>query len=244
MLEIMDDIGEEESWIKLSIKDPKNLENACFADIEGRFRWWRKVGSFKGLTRPKDLKENLWLVNGVTWSALADVDDEEEEKPHLSDDSDDPYYDSLSRATNDFGLACLVTLDSAGNPFLEMLYNTGKSDSEDPSHPEYVKIIWKKQKEGCRGLLMLSNGEARRLGTDGAADLSETRGDDWFIETREDDWFINKDNCADADTEDEDTQGDLDEEVGVNNSNSQKNLKRQAGEDDEGLEVKRHKTSQ
>lgn len=84
---------------------------------------------------------------------------------------------------------------------------------------------------------MLSNGEARRLEADGAADLSETRGGGWFV---------NKHNCPEADTEDEDedTQGDLDEEVSVNNSNSQKNLKRQAGEDDEGLEVKRHKTSQ
>ena len=102
-------------------------------------------------------------------------------------------------------------------------------ESTDSSHPEYVKIIWKKQKERCRGILTFSNGESQRLETDGTADLSKTRGEGWYI---------NKYNCADANTQDKDkdkdTQGDLGEELSVNNSNSPKNLKQQAGEDEEG----------
>lgn len=61
----------------------------------------------------KRQKENLWLVNGITWVALEDVDDDEGEKLHLPDDDSDDSDDGLPRATNDFGLACLVTLDSA-----------------------------------------------------------------------------------------------------------------------------------
>lgn len=216
----MDDVGGEYSWIKLSIKDPEKLKNPSFADIEGRFRWWRKVGSFKGLTRPKDSKENLWLVNGVTWSTLVTVDDVDDDETDsiLEGDDDDDALDS--RATNDFGLACLVTLDSARKPFLEMLYNTGKPNSE------YVRVIWKKQEEGCRGILMLSDDEGRRLVKDGAADLSETRNMSDFEDENE-----NKD--------EEDAEGDLDEELeGVK---SRMDLKRRAEEEEEDPAVKRHK---
>ena len=225
--EISNDIGEEEFWIKLSIKSPENVENPSFADIEGRFRWWRKIGSFKGLIRAKDLKENLWLVNGVTWSALVDIDDDEGKHPWESD----AHYEALTRATNDFGLACLVTLDSAGNPFLEMLYNTGKS--KDPSSPDYVRVIWKKQKEGCRTNFMLSDGESQRLMRDGAADLSDTR-------------VLRDDNedAEDAEDQEVDAEGDLDEELELQNVNvSQTDLKRRAGagEDDECPGAKRYK---
>jgi hypothetical protein len=195
------------SWMNLSINDPEKLKNPSFADIEGRFRWWRKVGSFKGLTRPKDSKENLWLVNGVTWSADVDEDDE----PYECDDRDD----DAPRATNDFGLACLVTVDDARKPFLEMLYKT--------SERGYVRVIWKKQEEGCTGLLMLSDGEGRRLTKDGAADLSETRD-------------ISEDENENKD--EEAAEGDLDEELGVE---SRMDLKRRAEEEEEGPGVKRPK---
>jgi hypothetical protein len=37
------------------------------------------VAKGRGLTCAKNLKENLWLVDGVTWFALEDVDDDDRE---------------------------------------------------------------------------------------------------------------------------------------------------------------------
>ncbi|KAF8804239.1 hypothetical protein BYT27DRAFT_7214091 [Phlegmacium glaucopus] len=109
---------------------------------------------FKGLTRGKDSKENLWLVNDVTWP----VDDDDRKEPYSVDAHDEAEEKKRTRATNDFGLACLVTLDSARKPFLEMLYNTG--EAKDP---------------------------IRRLVRDGAADISETRDNEDVEDEDEDD---------------------------------------------------------
>ncbi|KJA17625.1 hypothetical protein HYPSUDRAFT_46258 [Hypholoma sublateritium FD-334 SS-4] len=134
--------------------------DVAFADIWGRFRWWRMLGQFKGLYRPPGAPENVWYFGDVAWTPLG----------HEPDDSDDEAemwegeaVDADTRDTHDFGLAVLGTLDRRGRPFVEMLYNgtgyyteerrkraRGKAEEEKAvavEGREYARILWKKQDE-------------------------------------------------------------------------------------------------
>lgn len=134
--------------------------DVAFADIWGRFRWWRMLGQFKGLYRPSGAPENVWYFGNVAWTPLG----------HEPDDSDDEAetwegeaVDADTRDTHDFGLAVLGTLDRKGRPFVEMLYNgtgyyteerrkraRGKAEEEKVvavKGREYVRILWKRQDE-------------------------------------------------------------------------------------------------
>ncbi|KDR79873.1 hypothetical protein GALMADRAFT_153615 [Galerina marginata CBS 339.88] len=211
-LECMDDIGEEISWLHLtadsslqhgtSVKDEKKpgiktdettgpIKPSApdnFAEIQGEFKWWDMVGSFKGLYRPYGEEENIWHFGDVSWRPLED--DEGEVVNNTN--------------TDDFGLATIVTLDKHGQPFLEMLYNATNSALE------YVRVLWKKQKVAGRvSSLMISGNEGQRLMRDAAVDLSQCRDLEPLDKNNGVDADSGEDNSGDDedDNEDDDANG-------------------------------------
>ena len=137
--------------------------DVAFADIWGRFRWWRMLGQFKGLYRPPGAPENVWYFGDVKWEPLGHEPDDSDGEAEMWEDEED----TDTRDAHDFGLAVLGTLDHKGRPFVEMLYNgTGyytesrrkraesTADEERVAAatavargPDYVRILWKKQDE-------------------------------------------------------------------------------------------------
>ncbi|CAA7261146.1 unnamed protein product [Cyclocybe aegerita] len=142
-----------------------------FEGIVGEFRWWRKIGSFRGLKRDNGASENLWRFDDVSWRELGEDEggpDETQGDEHLKDG---------------FGLAALVTLDDAGNPFLEMLFHT-KEDRY--GQYDFTRILWKKPKDTKRDrILEISWPEAKRLRKDNAVPLERNWDSDDEEETKE-----------------------------------------------------------
>ncbi|KAF9553416.1 hypothetical protein CPC08DRAFT_233556 [Agrocybe pediades] len=186
MLEMLADMGEEYSWLDLTVPEAQS-GSVKFEDIQGSFRWWNMIGSFKGLFKVENAEDNIWAFHGVTWR---DEDEEEIETEDVSADRDTEY----------FGLAILRVLDKRGKSFVELLYNctrfteqekrkTGTTEESGmgpvgvsgltaiPPPKDYVRILCKKYKGEKTGLtLMLSGPEGTRLMRNANIDMSETRG--------------------------------------------------------------------
>lgn len=138
-MENSQDICEEETWLELT---------ALKGRVGGRFRWWRKIGTFKALERDEGVAENLWAMNNVKWSPLYPEDED-------TADGDD-WRD---REAHGHGLAALSILDDEGYPFLEQIYNEGLDVEGELAS---VRVVWKKlEGEGLRE--PLTGGEVNRL---------------------------------------------------------------------------------
>ena len=94
--------------------------DVAFADIWGRFRWWRMLGHFKGMYRPPGAPENVWYFGNVKWEPLGHEPDDSDGEAEMWEDEE---VDADTRDAHDFGIAVLGTLDRKGRPFVEMLYN-------------------------------------------------------------------------------------------------------------------------
>ncbi|KAF9565504.1 hypothetical protein CPC08DRAFT_759428, partial [Agrocybe pediades] len=204
MLEMLDDITEEYSWLELTAPEAKpdvrdQDGGVQFKNIQGRFRWWRMIGTFKGLYKKEDAAENIWAFHGVTWidSPYDDESDSDAEPLHLAAEP----ADVSDRDSEYFGLAVLPVLDNRGKPFLELLYNSTRFEEEEkrkrkkntqkelvegsadagmratiPPPKDYVRVLWKKYKGKKTGLtMMLSGPEGTRLMRNANIDMSETR---------------------------------------------------------------------
>ena len=180
MMEPTDELTQEISYLHLTSRAPSPNAGVTFADVQGRFRWWRMIGTFKGLYRPEGASENLWYFGGVSWQHLSD----EEGGPQ-------PGEDPAERSQDGFGLAAILASDDNENPFLEMLYKKELSDegaqnmkdikeehngdvkteaneeNENENIPDasaYTRIVWKKQKNvGQTSPLAVSDREALNL---------------------------------------------------------------------------------
>lgn len=138
-MENTQDFDEEETWLELI---------ALKGGVGGRFRWWRKIGTFKALERDEGVAESLWVMDNVKWSPL----DPEDEDTADGDDWRD-------REAHGHGLAALSVLDDEGYPFLEQIYNEGLDEEGELAS---VRVVWKKlEGEGLRE--PLTAGEINRL---------------------------------------------------------------------------------
>ncbi|KAF8878483.1 hypothetical protein CPB84DRAFT_1794141 [Gymnopilus junonius] len=238
--EALDDLTDEVSWLHLTVDSavpadattatspgksvPQNQPSEpTFGDIQGHFKWWRMVGSFKGLYRPENANENIWLFGGLKWRYLTN------EEGHSPGDEDE---DPTERNQDDFGLAALVTLDDSGKPFLEMLYNatlyyqkerasrnkTTPGNSKQPTgsdRPEYIRVLWKKlEVDGNVSWIDLSDKEAKRVWRYASIDLSVTRH--WNFDVLSESRDADDDPSTDVDDDSsEDEKEEADASIGV-----------------------------
>ena len=147
--------------MKLSVKPAGPQDKEAPAKISGSFRLWDKIGTFGALLRDEGERANYWDIDEVEWTEVP----EDDENPGAVDEED-----LKKRQGFGHGIAVLKTLDDRGHPFIELIYNPGRTDDG-----EKVQALGKKQKHD-EARFGLTAEEAERLMEDGVADELEGLG--------------------------------------------------------------------